>query len=276
MKIRKGNKHNIGAVLFLTTASTSIFAHDPNFGIGPHVLFKNGIETALETQINQSAAQNTNIIGYQMTYGITGNWSAGATLPYSERKNDTQISTGMSDIKLFTKYRFWRLDSLGVQESAAIMFAANLNNGDSTTKPPLGNGANDLVTGLTYGYESIKWYRWSSIRYRYNGENNAGRRLGNKTLIDFVAGWRPVTPEYKKPDTVWLLELNTEITENNTINGNKVATSGGVESFITPGIFWTYRNFAIKSGLQLPVYRNLNNAQNKSNFRLKTTFEWHM
>lgn len=274
--MKRLNKINLAIGLVFAASSFSTFAHDPVFGIGPHVLFKGGVESALETHVSKSGEEKETEAGLELVYGLTGDWSAGVDLPYTYKKDGTRSSNGMADIQMFTKYRFWRQDSKGLQESAAVMFAANLNNGDEKAAPKLGNGANDFIGGLTYGYESLKWYRWASVRYRYNGENDAGFQVGNKTLIDFVAGWRPTLPEYKKPDTVWLLELNTEVSEKSQLNGNELANSGGIESFIAPGIFWTYRNFAIKAGVQIPVYHNLNGSQQKSDFRAKMSFEWHL
>jgi len=262
--------------LLLASTSQALFAHDPIFGIGPHVLFKGGTEVALETHLEKAGEEKESEAGLELVYGITGDWAAGLELPYAFKKEGSESSNGLADIQLFTKYRFWRKDSFGLQESAAVMFAANLNNGDENTSPKLGNGSNDFIGGLTYGYEGLKWYRWASVRYRYNGENDAGFHAGNKTLVDFVAGWRPTMPEYKKADTVWLLELNTELGEKSKLNVNKLANSGGVESFISPGIFWTYRNFAIKAGIQIPIYSNLNGSQDQSDFRAKSSFEWHL
>jgi len=259
----------------LTVCSYVVYPHDPIFGIGPHVLFKGGTEAAIETHWEQRGEEKEAEMGLELVYGITGDWAAGVELPYVYKKGGSESSNGLADIQLFSKYRFWRQDSLGLQESAALLLAANLNNGDATASPELGNGANDIIGGLTYGYESLKWYRWASVRYRYNGENDAGFQVGNKTLIDFVAGWRPTTPEYKKPDTVWLLEFNTEIGEKSAINGKQSVNSGGMESFLSPGIFWTMRNFAIIAGVQIPVYSDLNGSQEKSDFRAKASFEWH-
>ena len=108
------------------------------------------------------------------------------------------------------------------------------------------------------------------------GENDVNARLGDKWLLDISGGWRPTPPVYTEPDTVWLLELNGEITNHAEINGNSLADSGGTEWFISPGIFWTHRNFAIKSGIQIPVASDLNGSQEKSNYRFKATFEWHL
>ncbi|MFV2056880.1 MAG: transporter [Thiohalomonadales bacterium] len=252
------------------------FAHDPVFGIGPHVLFKDGIEAAVTVAQDKASAEKKSGLQMEIVYGITGDWAAGIDVPFVSKENSQFSSSGISDIQAFTKYRFWREDSLGLQESAAVLLAVNADNGDVDAKPKLGNGATDIITGLTYGYESIKSYRWASARYILPGESDAGFQFGNKWLIDFVVGWRPTPPEYKKPDTVWLLELNSEFADKATFNGNNVTDSGGSEWFISPGIFWTTRNFAIKSGIQIPISSSLNGTQNESDYRFKATFEWHL
>ena len=260
----------------LLSATLPALAHDPVFGIGPHVLYKGGIETAAEVAQDKAGTEKASELTLQMTYGITGDWAAGFDIPYTSRTDGSDNSQGLADLRLFTKYRFWRADSLGLQESAAVMLAVNGSNADNDSTPPLGNGATDVIAGLTYGYESIQWYRWASARYMLPGENNAGFQKGNMWRVDFVGGWRPVPPVYKKPDTVWLLELNGEITDRATLNGVDIANSGGMEWFVSPGIFWTLRNFAIKSGLQIPVTSRLNGEQATSDYRFKATFEWHL
>ncbi len=263
-------------LMMLVLSSTTALAHDPIFGIGPHVLFKGGTEIALEVAQKKAGNEKEGELKLEAVYGITSDWAAGIDVPYAFKDQASESSNGLSDIQLFTKYRFWRQDSLGLQESAAVLFAVNRDNGDEKDNPPLGNGATDVIAGLTYGYESLKWYRWSSARYLRPGENKTGFRKGGKWLIDFVGGWRPTLPEYKKSDTVWLLELNSEFTDKTELNSNSVANSGGSEWFISPGIFWTYKNFAIKSGIQIPVASNLKGNQKESDYRFKTTFEWHL
>jgi len=263
-------------MMMLALTSTTTLAHDPNFGVGPHVLFKGGTEIAVEVEQAKASEEKDAALALNIKYGITGDWSAGFEVPYAFKDDDNVSSNGLSDIKLFTKYRFWRKDSLGLQESAAVLFSVNMDNGDEKDSPPLGNGATDFLTGITYGYEGLERYRWASARYVRPGENDAGLRLGDKWLIDFVLGWRPTLPEYKKPDTVWLLELNSEFADKAEFRGASQVNSGGNEWFLSPGIFWTYRNFAIKSGIQIPIASNLNGMQAKSDYRFRATFEWHI
>lgn len=268
--------------LFLITVISLLFiggsasAHDPVFSPGPHVLYKEGVELHLGTGQEKAGTEKESELGFELTYGLTGDWAAGIELPYVKTEDDGEKADGAGDTRLFTKYRFWREDSLGVQESAAFLLNVMLDTGDDNTAPPLGSGSTDALLGLTYGYESLTWYRWTSIRYRRNGENSAGLRRGDKWLLDFALGYRPTMPVYLKPDTVWILELNAERGQRAELNGMTLANTGGTEWFISPGIFWTLRNFAIKAGVQLPIASKLNGDQAESDYRAKAEFEWHL
>lgn len=138
-----------GACTLLALLSTAAQAHEPVFGIGPHVLFKGGVETAIEVHRDKAGNEKESEMGLEVVYGITGDWAAGVEVPYTFNDEGAESSSGPSDIQLFTKYRFWREDSLGLQKSAAVLLAINAENGDEKADPPLGNGATDIIAGLT-------------------------------------------------------------------------------------------------------------------------------
>jgi len=255
--------------------SAPAWAHDPIFGVGPHVLFKGGLEVSPDVHLAKAGDSSTTESALNLTYGITGDWAAGVELPYKNVDGGSTSNAGRGDIKLFTKYRFWRNDSLGAQESAALLLKVKLDTADNATNPAIGSGATDAIVGFAYGYEGRKWYRWASVRYRLNGTNDANVQRGEKILFDLVGGIRFRPTGYLEADTVWLLELNGEYGDRADINGASVANTGGTEVFLSPGIFWTKRNFAIKAGVQLPIISNLNGVQNKSDVRASLTFEWH-
>lgn len=253
---------------------TPVLAHDPVFALGPHVLYKGGMEIAPELDTGTEGEYRTTEAGLKLTYGVTGDWAAGIALPYVH-KTEENNNSGPGDASLFTKYRFWRKDSLGVQQSAAILARVKFDtSGDGD--PPLGSGSTDGLFGLAYGYEGRKWYRWASARYRINGENSQGVRRGNKLFLDIVGGIRFRNTSYLEPDTVWLVELNGEYSERASVNANALNNSGGSEWFISPGIFWTLRNFAIKAGVQIPIASDLNGEQPKTDYRARLIFEWHL
>lgn len=256
--------------------SSSILAHDPVFGLGPHVLFKGGVEVSPEFHVAEQGDEEEIELGLELTYGLTGDWSVGIELPYAWRDNGTLSASSMGDVNLFTKYRFWRLDTLGVQQSATALLKIKTDTGDPDEALPLGTGSTDTLIGLAYGYESRKWYRWASVRYRFNNRNNTGLRRGDKILVDLVAGFRSKPTGYLEPDTVWLLELNGEHGERADLNGFYLADTGGTEWFLSPGIFWTLRNFAVKAGVQIPIASDLNGNRTKSDYRAKLVLEWHL
>ncbi|HEC30229.1 MAG TPA: hypothetical protein ENI65_11645 [Gammaproteobacteria bacterium] len=277
VKILNNIKYNVcGLAVLLGLASTAVLAHDPVFGIGPHVLFKDGFEVALGVESEKAADEKEQALQLEVTYGITGDWAIGVDLPYDYKDDGTNSSNGMGDLSVFSKYRFWRKDSLGLQESAAVLVKVITDTASTSKTPFLGKGTTDTILGLTYGYEGRRWYRWAGARYRFNGKNNAGVDRGDKILLDFVGGIRPTPTGYLEPDTVWLLELNGEYGKKASFNGSNLANTGGTEWFISPGIFWTKRNFAIKAGVQIPVSSNLNGSQNESDYRAKLIFEWHL
>ncbi|WJW76430.1 hypothetical protein QVG61_04870 [Thiohalobacter sp. IOR34] len=251
------------------------WAHDPIFGLGPHVLYQGGIELAtgihLEKRVEERAAE----LGLELVYGITGDWAAGIELPYAWKDEDSKKSAGPGDVTLFTKYRFWRRDSLGVQESAAMLLKLVTDTGNENAAPALGTGTTDALLGIAYGYESRQWYRWASLRYRRNGENDAGLRRGDKVLFDLVGGIRLRRSGYLEPDTVWLLELNGEYGQRAELNGAGLTDTGGMEWFLSPGVFWTKRNFALKAGVQIPIASDLNGNQAQTDYRAKLVLEWH-
>lgn len=264
------------AALVACLLSAAAAAHDPIFGIGPHVIFKGGLEISPDMHLAKAGDGSTTETGLNFTYGLTGDWAAGIELPYVDKGAGPVSAAGRGDIKIFTKYRFWRNDSLGVQESVAVLLKVKLDTADNGANPALGSGATDAILGLTYGYEGRKWYRWASIRYRFNGTNDAGLQRGEKVLFDLVGGIRFRPTGYLEADTVWLLELNGEYANRADINGASVANTGGTEWFLSPGIFWTKRNFAIKAGVQIPIAGDLNGARNESDIRANLTLEWHL
>lgn len=75
---------------------------------------------------------------------------------------------------------------------------------------------------------------------------------------------------------MWLLELNGERGQQARLKGAALADTGGTEWFLSPGIFWTQRNFAVKAGVQLPIASDLNGRQDDSDYRASVELEWHL
>ena len=258
-------RYRLTALLLLLSPAVS--AHDPVFAPGPHTLFKGGVELHAEALRAQRGGEADKEFEFALLYGITGDWTAGIELPFAQ----TPEESGIGDVTLRSKYRFWRKDLFQAQESAALLARIKLDSGGET-----GSGSTDALLGITYGFEGLKWYRWAAARYRYNGEDDQGLRRGDKLFLDAVIGVRPRKLEYRDPDAVWMLELNAEWTDRAERHGTELDNSGGTELFLSPGMMWTWRNIAVKPGIQIPVHSDLNGDQPRSDYRSFLELEVHL
>ncbi len=253
-------------------------AHEPIFTPGAHTHSKDGQEVSVVYQRRRESGggekKTEQELALEYEYGVTANWTVKAEIPLVDKSVVNGGSTGIGDIALATKYRFIRKDLPGRQFSTTALFQIKLPTGDDDASPRLGSGSTDFVGGLLHGLESRRWYYNTAARYRLNTEGGGGLEKGDKVFLDLVGGVRPVLTKYKEPDTVLFFEFNWENTERDSLNGADVADTGGWELFASPGIFWTYRFFALTAGVQIPIAENLNGSQPTSDYRFKLTAKY--
>ncbi|AZT82224.1 hypothetical protein EHN06_00935 [Marinobacter sp. NP-4(2019)] len=262
----------LATVMLLTPTA---YAHDPVFGVGPHVLFKDGFEMHLGAHREKSDERETEA-ELELKYGITGDWVAGIGTGYARSEGHGDTDSGRSPSTLSSKYRFWREDTFGTQESAAMFGKVILDDGDTGHDGAAERDGNDYLLGLTYGYEGRKWYRWASVRRRFNADTAHGAERPDVWRVDLAGGIRPTPTEYHEPDWVWILELNYEHTEHLPGPGDDSRRIGGDQWFLSPGLMWTLRNFAVKTGVQLPVHDDLAGNQDADDYRALVELEWHL
>ena len=184
-------------------------------------------------------------------------------------------SDGLGDIVLGTKYQFWKRDLPGAQYKAAGFLKVKVPTARTETVPQLGSGSTDVIGGLAAGYESRRWYWFASGVYRFNSKGDNGRIKGNWQSLNLVGGIRPFLSEYDEPDTVIMLELNWERDGRDAVNGQTLANTGGWQLFASPVLWWTYRQVAVRAGVQIPVAWKLNGNQPRAEYRAKMEFVYH-
>ncbi len=257
----------------LVAAAKPGAAHTPIFTPGPHLVYGGGLEVTIGYSRGRAsgagARETEQEVELELEYGLSADWTAELELPFVGKDLNDSGSSGLGDIVLRSRYRFLRLDTPGVQRSAAVLGQIKLPTGAERRTPRLGSGSTDFVGGLLYGHESRRWYYNLAARYRLNGEGGGGLEKGDKQFLDIVGGVRPVLTSYLEPDTVVFLELNWENAGRDRLNGADVANSGGWELFLSPGIFATYRNVALRTGVQIPIAHGLNGTQPEADYRFK-------
>jgi len=132
-----------------------------------------------------------------------------------------------------------------------------------------------VITGLVTGYESRRWYWFASGVTRFNSEGGGGLEKGDRQFLNLVGGVRPVLTAYDKPDKVLMLELNWERSGRDDLNGAALANTGGWELFVSPVVWWTYRQLAVRGGVQIPIADNLNGIQASSDYRARLEVVYH-
>jgi hypothetical protein len=267
----------MAAVLAIVMAVPAA-AHNPIFTPGPHVTYQGGIEVAVGYERDRASGNGTRQteqeVEFEIEYGITADWTVEMQLPFLDKTESGRGSSGIGDMALRTRYRFWRLDSPGVQDSAAVLLQVKLATGDADSDPRLGSGSTDVVGGLLYGHEGRRWYYNLAARYRLNTEGEGGLEKGDRQFLDAVGGVRPVLTGYLEPDTVLFLEFNWENAAGDDRNGAAIADTGGWELFVSPGVFWTWRNVAVRGGVQIPIAHNLEGARAESDYRFKLQLKY--
>ena len=274
-----------------------VMAHEPVFSLGPHTLYKGGIGIELEAELLSKSRLLKNgremddpqdrkatriIFPTEIIYGLTTNLALTTRIPVVYRtfeKNaasgkDQDRSAGLGDILFRSKYRFWRRDTLGVQQAAAVVLGVKLPTGNDEADLPLGTGSTDYIFGLTAGHEGRRLYVFGDLRYRLNTEAN-GVRAGNIFFYDAALGFRPRLTDYYRPDLVLLLEFNGEAGQKDELNGGVDPDSGGRTLWLGPNFLLSYRNHMLKGGIRFPFLQRLNGIQLGQDYEAALAMEIH-
>ena len=269
----------VAAMAAAAVAESAADAHGPLFSPAPETIFKGGTEITLGLHTEKATGAGNEEKAYEpfleAEYGVTADWQIGIEIPYAWKEENGGDADGIGDIVLDTKYQFWKRDLPGAQYKAAVFFKTKLPTGDDGGQPRIGSGSTDVIGGLATGYESRRWYWFASGVYRANTEGAGGLEKGDRQFLNVVGGVRPVLTEYEEPDTVLMLELNWEHAGRDDLNGAGLVNTGGWELFLSPVVWWTYGQLAIRGGVQIPIAEGLNGDQATSDYRARIEFIYH-
>ncbi len=270
------------AVIGLITtfaANAPAWAHGPLFSPAPETIFKDGSQITLGFDTQRSTGAGVKAKNYnaslEATYGLTADWEVEIEAPYSWKEQNGANASGFGDLTLGTKYQFWGRNLPSAQYKATALFKVKLPTGDDNTTPKLGSGSTDVIAGLVTGYESRRWYWFASSVYRANTEGAGKLEKGDQQFLNLVGGIRPVLSNYKEPDTVLMLELNWENAGRDRLAGIPQTNTGGWELFVSPVIWWTYRQVAVRGGVQIAIADNLKGNQPTTDYRGRVEVVYH-
>ena len=257
--------------LFLACTGSTVMAHEPLFGVGPHTLFRNGL--GLETEI---AVEDDRLsIHNEAIYGVTADLAVTLAAPWHREDDVNGAESGLGDISLRGKWRFYRRDFPGGQDALALIFGAKLPTGNNDLVVPLGTGSIDYFGGIAAGRESRRWYYFGDLRYRFNTSANRLKH-GNVVFYDVAWGVRPIRSGYDRPDLVLLVEANGSSTGKGSLDGVKNPNTGGRRLSVSPGFLLSLRNVMLKGGVNFPVFWKLNGVQKDPDSEFVMGVEFHL
>ncbi|MCH7634337.1 MAG: hypothetical protein IIA36_06565 [Proteobacteria bacterium] len=269
----------VAAMAATAGADSAVHAHGPLFSPAPETIWKGGTEITVGFHSEKATGAGNKEKAYEMSleaeYGITADWEIGIEIPYAWKEENGGDAGGLGDIVLDTKYQFWKRDLPLAQYKAAAFLKTKLPTGGSGGQPRIGSGSTDVIAGLATGYESRRWYWFASGVYRANTEGAGGLEKGDKQFLSVVGGVRPVLSQYDEPDTVLMVELNWERAGRDELDGAGLANTGGWELFVSPVLWWTYGQIAIRGGVQIAIAEALNGNQATSDYRARVEFVYH-
>jgi Putative MetA-pathway of phenol degradation len=268
----------VGLFMIFAT-NTPVRAHGPLFSPAPETIFKGGSQFTLGFDTQKSTGAGLKARDYnttlEATYGLTADWEVEIEAPYSWKGQNGANANGFGDITLGTKYQFWGRNLPSAQYKATALFKVKLPTGKDGGTPRLGSGSTDVIAGLTTGYESRRWYWFASGVYRASSEGAGNLEKGDQQFLNLVGGIRPVLTNYKEPDTVLMLELNWENAGRDRLAGISQANTGGWELFVSPVIWWTYRQVALRGGVQISIANDLKGTQPATDYRGRVEVVYH-
>ncbi len=265
--------------VLMVVAVSSARAHGPLFSPAPETIWKGGTELTLGMRNARASGvggtRKTYAPFVEAEYGITANFEVGLEVPYVHKDASGRGNGGVGNVAVDVKYQFWKRDLPGAQYKASAFVKVALPTGDDDGRPPVSTGSTDVIAGLTTGYEARRWYWFASSVYRANVGGAGGLEVGDQQFLNLVGGIRPVLGPYDRPDTVLMVELNWERSGRDRINRVGLADSGGWGLFISPVFWWTYRQWAVRGGIQIPLASDLRGRQPSPDYRARLELVYH-
>jgi len=177
-------------------------------------------------------------------YGVTERFALLATLRAFHREVDFAAgggagNTGLGDIPLLAKYRFFQKDEPGVTTRWALLGGFELPTFDST----FSSKSLDPILGTVWTHQELNWWVDWDLVYQVN---TAGGMAGDDLLRADVAYSRRILHGEGGEKGPWALYVVAELNA-------KYVTDGSLEVLGSPGIQYITPRYILEAGLQLPL-----------------------
>ena len=183
-----------------------------------------------------------------VVYGVTADLALQATVPIIYRKiafgsGVEQSDTGVGDIPVLAKYRFYQKDEPGVTTRWAAIGGLEVPTFDDA----FSSESFDPIIGTVWTHQEREWWIDWDVLYKFN---TAGGLDGHDELRGDVAASVRLLASESNIIGPWGLYAIAELNAN-------YFTDGSVQVFGSPGIQWITPNLILEAGVQLPMVQDL-------------------
>lgn len=245
------------AFCLVAMAQTYAHAHEPLYGFGPHVLFKGGWAPHFTFHYGHDHVETE----YALGYGLTRNWTIKGEVPFHVAHGNYE----WGGFKFKQKYRLFSRFKPGLSRQISAI---------STVAIPATKDNPTVVNiGATGGQEALHWYWFFGASYGLM-ISNQDVKPGNRLTYNATIGYRPMKTSYYKPDIVFFLEGIGNYQQKSLENGDRLQESGGHAWSLAPTFMLTYRNVALRGGVEFGLAETQYLERPSTNYKL--ILEWHL
>lgn len=232
------------------------------------------------------------IYNFHVGHGITNDWDVYLAAPIVSKASaeihghrylgSKEASRGFGDMRLVTKYRFWKkfFEAAligGIKFPIGETSNKNTSGEKFETEEQPGSGSWDGEFGIAISRSFKKHLSLaSSFQYALRGEGAQDRKLGD--LFIYSAGTSYAFKELgKHPNLSLVLELNHKwALQDHSRQEDKVFDSGGVSIFTSLGLVADIaKNLSLFWTMPVPIYQNLGGEHEELNFEMVTGIDLH-
>ena len=197
------------------------------------------------------------VVPTTIIYGATAELAILGTLPIIDRRIEfgsgaTKTDTGIGDIPLLAKYRFYADDKPQQTTRWAAIGGLEVPTFDSS----FSSESFDPIIGIVWTHQRLDWWLDWDVLYKFN---TAGGTAGDDELrADFATSLTLLSGESETlgPWSLYAIgEINT-----------KYITDGSAQVFLSPGIQLVTSRWVVEAGVQLPVYQDMQSPRLETDF----------
>lgn len=198
-----------------------------------------------------------NVFPQTILYGVTADFTLQATVPIIHRRikfdsGERRTDTGIGDIPLLGKYRFFQHDERARTSRASIIGGAEIPTFDSA----FSSESVDPIIGAVFTHQRLDW--WIDVDALYKFNTGGGLDRHDELSANLAASYRLFGGEHETrgPWGIYAIgEVNT-----------RYLTDGSHQVFLSPGVQYITSNVILEAGVQLPVSQSMKSPRLETDF----------